>query len=128
MRLMASEMAVIRELQILNTIQLQYKAQFGRFATTLAELGPPSRGAPGSQAADLIPSALVSGDKDGYFFSMTATPSGYIIHANPKVFGTSGYRTFYTDQDAIIRQNWSSEPANASSPPMPELPAKPVAR
>jgi type IV pilus assembly protein PilA len=119
MRQMANEMAVVVELRFINAMQVRYRAQFGRFAITLAELGPASSGIPGSQAADLIPSALASGNKDGYFFSMTATPSGYMIHANPKAFGRSGYRTFYTDQNGIIRQNWSAEPANVSSPPLP---------
>jgi hypothetical protein len=107
-RMNANEMAVIRELQTINTMQVEYKSKFQRFATTLAELGP--------HGADLIPSTLASGDKDGYVFIMTATPKGYTIHANPKVFGRSGYRTFFTGQDGLIRQNWSAEPANASSP------------
>lgn len=92
-RMQANEMAVIRELQIINTMQIQYKSQFQRYATTLA-----------------------AGDKAGYVFTMAATPGGYTIHANPKVYGRSGYRTFYADQDGLIRQNWSAEPANASSP------------
>jgi type IV pilus assembly protein PilA len=91
-------------------------SQFQRFATTLAELGPPASGGPGPQAADLIPSALAVGDKDGYVFTMTATPSGYTLNANPKVFNTSGRRTFFTDQNGLIHQNWSAEAANASSP------------
>ncbi len=114
-RMNANEMAVIRELQTINTMQVQYMSQFQRFAATLAELGPPTSGAPGPQAADLIPSALSSGDKDGYIFTMTATPSGYTVNANPKVFNTSGRRTFYTDQNGLIHQNWSAEAANASS-------------
>ena len=112
----ASEMAVVREMQTINTMQVQYMSQFQRFATTLAELGPPTSGAAGPQAADLIPATLASGDKDGYTFTMTATPSGYTVNANPKVFNTTGRRTFFTDQNAIIHQNWSAEPANASSP------------
>ena len=115
-RMNANEMAVIRELQTINTMQVQYMSQFQRFATTLAELGPPTSGGPGPQAADLIPSALSGGEKDGYIFTMTATPSGYTLNANPKVFNTSGRRTFFTDQNALIHQNWSAEAANASSP------------
>jgi len=109
----ANEIAVVRELQAMNTMQIQYKSQFHRYATTLGELGP-----------------LASGDKDGYVFILTLTPSGYTIHANPKVFGISGHRTFYTDQDGLIRQNRSAEPANASSPEFKLRPpeAKPLAR
>src|ERR1700734_4062399 len=115
-RMNANEMAVIREMQTINTMQTQYMSQFGRFATTMAELGPPTSGGPGPQAADLIPSSLAVGEKDGYIFTLTATPSGYTLNANPKVFNTSGRRTFYTDQNGLIHQNWSAEAANASSP------------
>jgi type IV pilus assembly protein PilA len=115
-RMNANEMAVIRELQTINTMQVQYMSQFQKFASTLAELGPPTSGGPGPQAADLIPSSLAVGDKDGYTFTMTATPSGYTLNANPKVFNTSGRRTFFTDQNGLIHQNWSAEAANASSP------------
>src|SRR6202453_5224698 len=110
-RMNANEMAVIREMQTINTMQTQYMSQFGRFATTLTELGPPTSGGPGPQASDLIPSSLASGEKDGYIFTMTATPSGYSLNANPKVYNTNGRRTFYTHQNMIYRQNWSAEPA-----------------
>lgn len=115
-RMNASEMSVIREMQTINTMQTQYMSQFGRFATTLAELGPPTSGAAGPQAADLIPSSLSVGDKDGYTFTLTGTPSGYTLTAIPKVFNTSGRRTFYSDQNMIVHQNWSAEPATANSP------------
>jgi prepilin-type N-terminal cleavage/methylation domain-containing protein len=112
----AREMAVVREIQTLNTAQTQYMSQFGRYATTLAELGPPPSGAPSPAAADLIPGSLSSGDKDQYLFLMTGTPQGYTINVNPKVFNSSGRRTFFSDQSMIVHQNWTAEPANASSP------------
>jgi type IV pilus assembly protein PilA len=115
-RMNASEMAVVKELQTINTMETQYMSQFGNFATSLAELGPPTSGNSGPQAADLIPSSLSSGDKDGYTFTLTGTPSGYTVHANPKVFNTSGRRTFYTDQTMIVHQNWSAQPADDKSP------------
>jgi hypothetical protein len=46
----------------------------------------------------------------------TATPSGYEVNANPKILKRSGYRTFYTNQNGVIRPNWSAKPADASSP------------
>jgi type IV pilus assembly protein PilA len=115
-RMNASEMAVIREMQTINTMQTQYMSQFGRFAASLAELGPPTTGVAGPQASDLIPASLASGDKDGYVFTMTGTTSGYTVNANPKAFNSSGRRTFFTDQNMIVRQNWSADPASASSP------------
>jgi type II secretory pathway pseudopilin PulG len=56
-RMDAIELAVVRDLQTINRMQVQYKSEFQSFAGTLAELGP--------QAADLIPAALSSG---GYAF------------------------------------------------------------
>ena len=97
-------------------MQTQYMSQFGRFATTLAELGPPTSGGPGPQAADLIPGSLAGGDKDGYIFTLAATPQGYTLNANPKAYNSTGRRTFFVDQSMTIHQNWSAEPANASSP------------
>jgi type IV pilus assembly protein PilA len=112
----ANEMAVVREIQTITSMQTQYMSQFGRYATTLAELGPPASGGPGPQAADLIPGSLATGDKDGYIFTLAATPQGYTLNVNPKAYNSTGRRTFYTDQSMIIRQNWSADPANASSP------------
>lgn len=112
----ANEMVVIREIQTIHQAQTQYMSQFGRFATTLNELGPPTSGGPSPQASDLIPSSLSSGEKDGYLFVMTATPSGYTVNVNPKVYNSTGRRTFFSDQSMGIHQNWTAEPANASSP------------
>jgi type IV pilus assembly protein PilA len=117
-RMNANETAVINEVKSIHTAQTQYLSQFGKFATTLTELGPPPSGGPGPQAADLLPNSLVSGDKDGYTFTLTATPAGYNINANPKTYNTTGRRTFFSDQTMSIHQNWSSEPANATSPEM----------
>ena len=50
------ETAALRAIQTIHTIhimQAQYKLQYGRFATSLAELGPPASGAPSASAADL---------------------------------------------------------------------------
>ena len=112
----AHEIAAIKAIQTVHGMEAQYMSQFGKYATTLAELGPPARGGPGPQAADLIPGSLASGEKDGYVFTLTATPSGYSVNANPKVYNSTGRRTFYSDQNMQIHQNWSQEPANASSP------------
>jgi prepilin-type N-terminal cleavage/methylation domain-containing protein len=111
----AGEMAVVREIQTINAAQAQYMSEFGKFAASLAELGPPGGGGSGASAGGLIPGTLASGDKDGYTFILAATPSGYTLNANPKVYNSTGRRTFYSDQSMIIHQNWSAEPASASS-------------
>ncbi len=115
-RMNASETVVIREIQTIHQAQTQYMSQFGSYAPTLVALGPPTSGGPGPQAADLIPQSLASGDKDGYTFVMTATPAGYTVNANPKVYNSTGRRTFFSDQNQQIHQNWSQEPATINSP------------
>ena len=54
-RMFAYEMAAVRTLSTLNTAQTQYFSTYGRYATSLAELGPPTGGtATSPAAADLI--------------------------------------------------------------------------
>lgn len=112
----AAEMAVIREVQTIHQAQVQYLSQFVRYASTLAELGPPTNGVAGPSAANIIPRSLASGEKDGYVFTMTPTATGFAVHANPKVFDSTGRRTFYIDENGIVHQNWGREPADAASP------------
>src|SRR5579884_3349590 len=114
-RMQAQEMAAVAHVKTLNTAESMYYSQFGNFASTLAQLGPPTSGNAGPSAADLIPGDLASGKKGGYTFTLTQTPQGYTVTAVPDVFNTTGRRTFYSDQTMVIRQNWGQEPANASS-------------
>jgi hypothetical protein len=111
----AAETVVMREIQTIYQAQTQYESQFGEYASTLVQLGPPAAGISGPAAAKLIPASLASGEKDGYLFLMNRVPSGFIINANPKVFGRNGHRSFYLDQDGIIHQNWGPEPASVNS-------------
>jgi prepilin-type N-terminal cleavage/methylation domain-containing protein len=117
-RMHAQEMSAVAEMRTLNQAEVQYQSQFGQYATALGQLGPPaaSGAAEGPQAAGLIPGSLASGVTGGYNFSITATPGGYGISAVPKAFGSTGRRTFYSDQTAVIRENWGQDPATANSP------------
>jgi prepilin-type N-terminal cleavage/methylation domain-containing protein len=115
-RMHAQETAAIREMQTIHVAQTQYYSQFGRYATTLPELGPPAGGQEGPSAANLIPGELAKGQKSGYKFTMTGGPNGYTISAVPEAFGNTGRRTFFSDQSLVVRQNWSNEPATVASP------------
>lgn len=110
------ELAVQQEVRTINTAQVQYQSQFGRFATSMAELGPPASGSPGPSGADLLQASLASGDKDQYQFTLTGTQQGYTLVATPKVFNSSGRKSFYTDQTMTIRESMGPDPANATSP------------
>jgi prepilin-type N-terminal cleavage/methylation domain-containing protein len=111
----AQEMAAISQIRSLNQAQIQYYGQFGRYANSLTELGPPASGATGPSAADIIPKSLADGRGTGYIFTMAGTQGGYTINANPEQFGSTGRRTFYSDQTGVIRQNWTQEPAGVNS-------------
>ena len=112
----AREMAVIREIGSIHVAETQYSSQFGKYATSLSQLGPPLSGADGPEAANILPKILADGKKNGYTYSLTGTPSGYAITAVPDSFGNSGSRTFYSDQTLVIRNNLGQEPATSASP------------
>ena len=115
---MANEVAAIRSCQTINTAQIQYFAQFGRYASTLAELGPPPSGAaPSPAAAQLIDENLVDGIHLGYAFSMIGTPAGYSVNADPQS-PDSGSRTFYTDHSTTVRYRYGTDPASEQDPPI----------
>lgn len=114
-RMLAQETAAIRQIGTVNTAETQYYSQFGKFAVTLAELGPPSSGQAGPNGADLIPGDLALGKKSGFIFTVAGTPLGYSVTAVPEVFGSSGRRSFYSDQSNVIHENWGAEPATATS-------------
>ena len=111
----AHEMAAIRQITTVHQAQTQYYSQFGKYAENLAALGPPAGGAPGPAAADLIPKDLAEGKKSGYLYTLAITPTGYAITAVPEKFGSSGRRSFYSDQTLGVRNSWTAEPANAIS-------------
>jgi type IV pilus assembly protein PilA len=114
----AHEAAAIKAIQTIQTMQVQYNSQYGRFATSLTELGPPASGAANPASADLIDGSLAAGEKSGYKFTMTGNQSGYQISAVPVAYGNTGSRTFYSDQTMAIRENDGPEPATASSKEM----------
>jgi type IV pilus assembly protein PilA len=114
-RMYSQEMAAIRTITTIHTAQAQYFSQFGRFATTLTELGPPTSGSPTAAASDLVPGDLALGEKSGYRFTLVGTPTGYAVNAVPATFNTTGSRTFFSDQSLVIRENYGQEPATAQS-------------
>jgi type IV pilus assembly protein PilA len=117
-RMHAQEMAALKTVNTVNTTQVQYYSQFGKYATALTQLGPPAGAGvqEGPDAAGLIPSSLAAGTSSGYLFTLTSTPTGYALTAVPKTFGSTGRRTFYSDQSGVTRENWGQDPPSATSP------------
>lgn len=114
-RMYSQETAAIAAIRTLHTAQVEFYSEYGRYAASLRELGPPPRGAASPSAADLIGNDLAEGEKSGYKFTLTATPEGYAINADPVAFNSSAGRTFYSDQALVIRENLAWEPATSNS-------------
>jgi len=103
----ARETAAMAAIRTIHTAQTQYSSQFGRYATSLAELGPPADGGQtGPGGADLIPADLAQGEKGGYKFVVEGSPTGYRVIVTPTEFNKTGRRTFYSDQTMVLRQPW----------------------
>ncbi len=119
-RTFAQEMAAQKAISTLHTAQTQYYSQYGAYATSLTQLGPPTNGAPGPNGAELIDRDLASGEKGGFKFTLTQTPTGYGVSAVPTQFGTSGNHTYFSDQSMATHQHSGPEPATVNDPLMGE--------
>jgi prepilin-type N-terminal cleavage/methylation domain-containing protein len=121
-RMTANETSAVNSLSTLNSASLTYLTIYGGYPANLASLGPGPT--PGPAAADLIDSVLSSGSKSGYMFVYSPGPKDptgrvntYSIRADPSAPGTTGRRSFFTDQSGVIRSN-NSGPADVSSTPI----------
>jgi type IV pilus assembly protein PilA len=115
-RIYAQETAAVGALRAIHEAEVQYFSQYGKYAGSLTELGPPTSGSASPAAADLIHEDLASGVKGGYKFAVQVTPTGYTINASPVSFGSTGKRTFYSDQSMAVHQNFGQDPAGPTSP------------
>jgi hypothetical protein len=110
------EQPAIAAIRTIHTAQTQYYSQFNRYATSLAQLGPPASGTANPFAADLIGADLANGRYQGYIFTVTGSESGYIVQAVPEVFNTGRGRAFYSDQTMVLHEHYGPGPASAQDP------------
>jgi len=114
-QMLTRETAAIQAIRAIHTAQVEYYSQYGKYAASLTELGPPASGAPSAAAADVIGNDVAGGEKQGYKYTLTSTQGGYIINAVPVAYGTSGSRSFFSDQSMVVHYNDGAEPATAQS-------------
>src|SRR5258708_34533937 len=62
----SQEMAAILNIRSINTAQVQYFMQYGRYPKDLSELAPPSAGLADPSASGRIPEDLAPGTQRGY--------------------------------------------------------------
>jgi prepilin-type N-terminal cleavage/methylation domain-containing protein len=124
-KIQANETAAVETMRTLNESILLYSNSYGGFPHALSDMGPAAGGTGATSAgADLIDVTLASGVKSGYKFTyapVVVDPAGnvqsYSITATPVVAGSTGQRSFFTDQSGTIR-NTSSGTADAASAPI----------
>ncbi len=123
-RMAANEASAVSSMRSVNTAELTYNATYNSgYTNNLTRLGPP---AAGSQAdanrADIVDQILAgmgtggtptSFTKSGYNFTYAPTGTNmtfgfiaaYEIAADPQVRGSSGQRSFFTNEPLVIRFN-----------------------
>jgi type IV pilus assembly protein PilA len=124
-KIQANETAAVGALKALTESALLYSNSYGGFPHAISDLGPTTGGtAPTSTSADLIDAVLSSGIKSGYRFSYgpgATDPTGnvlsYSITATPVSVGSTGQRSFFTDQSGTIRATANGN-ADVTSPPI----------
>jgi len=89
----------------------KYRVTYTHLPQTLAELGPPSKGAPKSEQAGLVATDLAAGRKDGYAFRYvivgandSGAPAKYELAAIPLEYGRTGTRSFFRDEDGVLHE------------------------
>jgi type IV pilus assembly protein PilA len=122
-RMAANQASAVQSLRTISSAEITYSATYSQgFASSLAQLGPPTSGPPTSAAAGMIDNVLASGIKSGYSFNYTpgATVNGvtptYSITASPMTPGTSGQNFYYSDSTNVIRQNLIQTASSTDSP------------
>ena len=108
-KMAAHEASAISAVRSLVTAQITYATKgtsAGNFAPDLTAL----------QAANLIDSVLGSGTMEAYSFSLSGSGVLYTIDARPLVYGSSGIRSFFTDESGAVRYTTADAAATASDP------------
>ena len=104
-----NERDAIRTLKEVAKAIETYRRTYTKLPGSLSNLGPPVKGASTSAAAGLVDAELAAGSKSGYTFryvivgaSAVGAPARYALAATPLVYGTTGRRSFFVDENGLI--------------------------
>lgn len=138
----ANEASAVGALRTINVAAVTYQSEYENgFPSSLEVLGGDRRAAATCNQAGLLDRSLAFGRKFGYGFTYTpkypyGSPepvispkaaargctsggaSGFTLTANPLERGSTGRRSFYTDQTGVIRYASNGGPATAESTPL----------
>lgn len=119
-RIAANEASAAGSIRIINTAEVSYAAAYPMlgFATNLTYLGGPvgANCSPSTSSGCFIDSALSSGAKSGYTYSLQIGSSpviagiapSYSIVATPQMVDVTGIRDFCSFEDAVVRSSSSA--------------------
>jgi prepilin-type N-terminal cleavage/methylation domain-containing protein len=131
-RISANEASAASSLRTMNTACITYNSTYGVYPATQTVLGPANGATPTSTLADLLDIVLAPASgaavKSGYTITY-ATPGAnvsasatagqvYTITAIPVVENQTGIRTFFTEQDGVIRADATGGTPTFSSTPL----------
>jgi prepilin-type N-terminal cleavage/methylation domain-containing protein len=131
-RIAANEASAVASLRTLNTAEVTYASTYNSgFTSMLNQLETPPAGTqPSWSAADLVDpilsgvqsAATSSFTKNGFIFTYGINGgtypqiATYSVNADPMARGSSGQRSFYSDQSAVVRANATAQATNTDSP------------
>jgi|SRR5580704_1035339 type IV pilus assembly protein PilA len=125
-KISANESSTVSSVHAVNTAEIAYSSTYQSigYSVSLSDLGPGAvYPCPGTATAScFIDPTLASQTKAGYKFAYvqntSSTPSiGYTLNADPVTPNVTGQKSFYADQNNIIRYA-SPGPADSGSPPI----------
>jgi type IV pilus assembly protein PilA len=124
-RMAANESSAVSSLRTINTAEIAYFSTYGTGYAPLANLGGPAACVASANTACLIDTFLTGGAKSGYTISTPAPGAPgtiaapnviYSVNAVPIVLGSSGQRSFCSDQSGVLRNDSTGAiPANPCS-------------
>src|SRR3954469_25232678 len=121
-RMAANEASAVGSLRTINTAAVTYSTTYGiGYPASLAAMGPAASAT--STSADLIYSVLASNTKSGYTFTYAAgmadasgNINSYTLTGVPVTRGTTGQRTFFTNESGVIRADAVGTAGATSTP------------
>lgn len=129
-KMAANESSAVGSMRSINTAEITYSTNYPNrgFSNALSELGgvAPCLVASGGSAClidnTLALASVAATGKSGYYFTYTAgaaaggTVNNYTNLALPVTAGTTGQRSFFSDETGVIRYAISGAASVASSP------------
>ncbi len=128
-----NEVAALDSIKAVAEAVEAYRRQYTRLPDSLSSLGPALHGPVSAQAAGLVDADIAAGLKNGYSFrfvivgaSTLGAPAKYELAATPISYGRTGHRSFFIDQNGILRgADRKGAVGSSSDPRLPQTDAPP---